>query len=177
MTIRTPAWPVSRRRTLLGSAALAGAPLIAGPLGMPFIRRAAAADPIRIGLLLAKTGADRAADRISGATAPIWRWRSASNMIMRPAGRAGVARRAEPAGGDSRTCRSWCRRIRSARFSAARSVPTRWPRKRRRRELKIPFVMRQRGGDRDHRQELQPLHVPAEHAGAGAVARCSRRTR
>ena len=37
-------------------------------------------------------------------------------------------------------------------------------------QLKIPFVLRQRRGDRDHRQELQPLHVPAEHAGAGAIA-------
>jgi branched-chain amino acid transport system substrate-binding protein len=42
---------LSRRGTLLGSAALATA-----PLAMPFIRRAQAADPIRIGLLLAKTG-------------------------------------------------------------------------------------------------------------------------
>lgn len=56
MTIRSLGWPVSRRQTLLGSAALAGAPLISGPLGMPFVRKAGAADPIRIGLLLAKTG-------------------------------------------------------------------------------------------------------------------------
>lgn len=46
MTLRTQAWTLSRRRTLLGSAALA----------TPFIRKAEAADPIRIGLLLAKTG-------------------------------------------------------------------------------------------------------------------------
>ena len=51
MTTHTPALPVSRRRTLLGSAALA-----AVPLSMPFISKAGAADPIRIGLLLAKTG-------------------------------------------------------------------------------------------------------------------------
>ena len=56
MTIRTPALPVSRRHALLGSAALATAPAITGALGLPFIRRAAAADPIRVGLLLAKTG-------------------------------------------------------------------------------------------------------------------------
>ena len=46
MTARFLAAPLSRRRTLLGSAALS----------MPFVRRAAAEDPIRIGLLLAKTG-------------------------------------------------------------------------------------------------------------------------
>ena len=51
MTLRSPAWPVSRRQSLLGAAALAAA-----PLGMPFISKAWAADPIRIGLLLAKTG-------------------------------------------------------------------------------------------------------------------------
>src|SRR5579872_3503393 len=56
MTIRTPALPVSRRHALVGSTALAAAPAITGALGMPFIRRAGAADPIRIGLLLAKTG-------------------------------------------------------------------------------------------------------------------------
>src|SRR5579862_7436186 len=52
----TRAWPLTRRRTLLGSAALASVPLVSAPLGMPFIRKAHAADPIRIGLLLAKTG-------------------------------------------------------------------------------------------------------------------------
>jgi len=56
MTIRTATPPISRRHALLGSAAVAAAPAFAGPLGMPFIRKAAAADPIRIGLLLAKTG-------------------------------------------------------------------------------------------------------------------------
>lgn len=43
---------VTRRRALLGAATLGAA----GPLGMPFIRRAAADEPIKIGLLLAKTG-------------------------------------------------------------------------------------------------------------------------
>ena len=42
---------MSRRRTLLGTAALASV-----PLSMPFISKAGAADPIKIGLLLAKTG-------------------------------------------------------------------------------------------------------------------------
>src|SRR5580692_2899676 len=46
MTSRTRAWPMSRRQTILGTAALS----------MPFVHSASAADPIRIGLLLAKTG-------------------------------------------------------------------------------------------------------------------------
>ncbi len=51
MTIQSRARPLSRRGTLLGTAALAS-----GPLSMPFISKAGAADPIKIGLLLAKTG-------------------------------------------------------------------------------------------------------------------------
>jgi branched-chain amino acid transport system substrate-binding protein len=47
---------MSRRQTLLGAASMASAPLAAVPLSMPFIAKAGAADPIRIGLLLAKTG-------------------------------------------------------------------------------------------------------------------------
>ncbi len=46
MTNRSISVPVSRRGTLLGSAALS----------MPFVHSASAADPIKIGLLLAKTG-------------------------------------------------------------------------------------------------------------------------
>src|ERR1700684_2345173 len=45
------ATPLPRRAAL---SAISGLALV--PLGMPFIRRAAAEDPIRIGLLLAKTG-------------------------------------------------------------------------------------------------------------------------
>jgi branched-chain amino acid transport system substrate-binding protein len=51
MTIRTRTRVLSRRNTLLGSATMASL-----PLSMPFISKAGAADPIRIGLLLAKTG-------------------------------------------------------------------------------------------------------------------------
>jgi branched-chain amino acid transport system substrate-binding protein len=51
MTIRQPGLIVPRRRALLGAAALAAA-----PLAKPFIADAAAAEPIKIGLLLAKTG-------------------------------------------------------------------------------------------------------------------------
>jgi branched-chain amino acid transport system substrate-binding protein len=58
MTNRTRAWALSRRQTILGTAAVSAVAMSAasGPLGMPFIARAGAADPIRIGLLLAKTG-------------------------------------------------------------------------------------------------------------------------
>jgi branched-chain amino acid transport system substrate-binding protein len=51
MTNRTRTRALSRRHTLLGSATMASL-----PLSMPFISKAGAADPIRIGLLLAKTG-------------------------------------------------------------------------------------------------------------------------
>ena len=43
-----------RRRALLGAAGLAATPLVVAPLGAPFVARAA--EPIRIGVLLAKTG-------------------------------------------------------------------------------------------------------------------------
>jgi branched-chain amino acid transport system substrate-binding protein len=46
---------VTRRQALLGAAALGGA-AAASPLGMPYIANAASAEPIKIGLLLAKTG-------------------------------------------------------------------------------------------------------------------------
>jgi branched-chain amino acid transport system substrate-binding protein len=52
MLVRKPAGFVTRRQALLGAATLGAA----GPLGMPFIANAAAAEPIKIGLLLAKTG-------------------------------------------------------------------------------------------------------------------------
>src|ERR1700761_6310555 len=48
MTIRTPGFQITRRQALLGAAAV--------PLAMPYIGNAAAAEPIKIGLLLAKTG-------------------------------------------------------------------------------------------------------------------------
>jgi branched-chain amino acid transport system substrate-binding protein len=54
-TMRRPGFPVTRRGALL-SAATIGAAGAARHLGMPFVRNAAAAEPIRIGLLLAKTG-------------------------------------------------------------------------------------------------------------------------
>ncbi|MGH7212570.1 MAG: ABC transporter substrate-binding protein, partial [Acetobacteraceae bacterium] len=54
-TIRRSGFSVTRRGALFGAAAI-GASGAAECLGMPFIRNAAAAEPIRIGLLLAKTG-------------------------------------------------------------------------------------------------------------------------
>src|SRR6202789_160088 len=52
MLMRRPAGFVTRRQALLGAATL-GATV---PLAMPYIANAAAAEPIKIGLLLAKTG-------------------------------------------------------------------------------------------------------------------------
>jgi branched-chain amino acid transport system substrate-binding protein len=52
MLVRKPAGLVTRRQALLGAATLGAA----SPLGMPYIANAAAAEPIKIGLLLAKTG-------------------------------------------------------------------------------------------------------------------------
>ena len=51
MTVGKPGLVMPRRRALLGAAAVAAA-----PLARPFIANAGAAEPIRIGLLLAKTG-------------------------------------------------------------------------------------------------------------------------
>jgi branched-chain amino acid transport system substrate-binding protein len=52
MLVRKPAGLVTRRQALLGAATLGAA----SPLGMPYIANAAAAESIKIGLLLAKTG-------------------------------------------------------------------------------------------------------------------------
>jgi branched-chain amino acid transport system substrate-binding protein len=52
MLMSRPAGFVTRRQALLGAATLGAAV----PLGMPYIANAAAAEPIKIGLLLAKTG-------------------------------------------------------------------------------------------------------------------------
>ena len=49
MTVTTPGLVLPRRKLLLGASALAAA-----PLAMPHIARAA--EPIKIGVLLAKTG-------------------------------------------------------------------------------------------------------------------------
>ena len=72
---------VTRRQALLGAAALgAGA-----PLGMPYIGNAAAAEPIKIGLLLAKTG-DIAAQAEYLANGSYLALEERGNMIMgRPA--------------------------------------------------------------------------------------------
>jgi branched-chain amino acid transport system substrate-binding protein len=52
MFLGKPAGVITRRQTLLGAATLGAA----SPLGMPYIANAAAAESIKIGLLLAKTG-------------------------------------------------------------------------------------------------------------------------
>jgi branched-chain amino acid transport system substrate-binding protein len=72
---------VTRRQALLGAASLGAA----APLGMPFIGNAAAAEPIKIGLLLAKTG-DIAAQAEYLANGSYLALQERGNMIMgRPA--------------------------------------------------------------------------------------------
>lgn len=48
--------PIGRRSLLLGAGSLGAAGLIAPKLGMPYIGNAAAAEPIKIGMIWAKTG-------------------------------------------------------------------------------------------------------------------------
>ena len=81
-----------RRRTLLGGAALLGA----GGLARPFIGRAHADEPIRIGLLLAKTGDIAAADRIPRQWVDARAGR-ARQQDHGPPRRIRLARRAQPA--------------------------------------------------------------------------------
>lgn len=77
---RRSAFRVTRRQALLGAATLC-----ASPLAMPFIRNAAAAEPIKIGLLLAKTG-DIAAQTEYLANGTYLALEERGNMIMgRPA--------------------------------------------------------------------------------------------
>ena len=68
----------------------------------------------------------------------------------------------------SRTCRSWSRRTRWLPFSAARCQLQRPGRAGDRGATEDPVRLRQRRRHRHKRQELQPLHIPAEHAGRGA---------
>jgi branched-chain amino acid transport system substrate-binding protein len=72
---------MTRRQALLGAATLGAA----APLGMPYIANAAAAEPIKIGLLLAKTG-DIAAQAEYLANGSFLALEERGNMIMgRPA--------------------------------------------------------------------------------------------
>jgi branched-chain amino acid transport system substrate-binding protein len=81
MLVRKPAGFISRRQALLGAATLGAA----SPLGRPYIANAAAAEPIKIGLLLAKTG-DIAAQAEYLANGSYLALEERGNMIMgRPA--------------------------------------------------------------------------------------------
>ena len=154
---------MTRRQALLGAATLGAA----GQLGMPYIANAAAAEPIKIGLLLAKTG-DIAAQTEYLANGTYLALEERGNMIMgRPAElvwcdepvAAGLAaEHAEAGAGDEGRSPS----------SAARSVPTALAEQATAAQLEDSLRLRQCRRHRDERQELQPLHVPAEHAGLDA---------
>ncbi len=163
MTFQTPGLAVTRRHALLG----------AGALAMPYVARAA--EPIRIGLLLAKTGQiapqteylaqgtylalEQRGNKIMGQPAElVWLDEPSpqgatqnmqklvqENKVVRDPRRFAVLQRAGRGGDGGAT--------------------------------EDPVRVRQCRGDRDHRQELQPLHVPAEHAGGGAMRACWRPTR
>ena len=92
MTARNSGLVVPRRRALLGAAAIAAA-----PLAKPFISNAAAADTIKIGLLLAKTG-DIAAQTEYLANGTYPRAGGTRQQDHGPAGRVGLARRTIAAG-------------------------------------------------------------------------------
>ncbi len=132
MTASKPGLFVPRRQALLGAAAVA-----ASPLAMPFICQGGRPDPHR--RAARQDRPDRAADRISGAR-HLSRAGGTRQQDHGPAGRTGLAGRADPAGRARRTCRSWCRRIRSARSSAARSVSNALAEEATAAQLKIPFV-------------------------------------
>ena len=156
MTVGMSRLAVTRRGALLG----------AGALAMPYVARAA--EPIRIGLLLAKTGTDRAADRISRA-GHLPRAGGARQQDHGPAGGTGLARRAVAAGRDAEHAEAGAGE-QGLRHPGRLAVVQRAGRGGDGRATEDPVRVRQRRGDRDHRQELQPLHVPAEYAGAGAIA-------
>ena len=156
MTVGMSRLAVTRRGALLG----------AGALAMPYVAKAA--DPIRIGLLLAKTGQiapqteylaqgtylalEERGNKIMGQPAElVW--------LDEPSPQGATAEHAEAGAGEQ-----------GLRHPRRLAVVQRAGRGGDGRATEDPVRVRQRRGDRDHRQELQPLHVPAEYAGAGAIA-------
>jgi len=138
-----------RRKLLLGATALAALPLAA-----PHIARAA--DPIKIGLLLAKTGGIAAQTEYL-ANGTYLALEERNNMIMgQPTELVcsmNPARRLP-----RRTCRSWCRRTRLPRF------------------LGIPVV--QRAGRGSHRRAVEnPVRVRQRRSDGNSAARTATVTR
>ena len=136
---------ITRRAALAGTAALA----------TPFIRPAAAADKYRIGLLLAKTG-DIAAQTEYLAQGTYLALAQRNNQLMgRP---AELVWYDEPTPqGAQQNMQKLVQEERSSPSSAARSAPTRSPRRRRHPASRSP-AHQQRGGDGDHRTSATDTH-------------------
>ena len=162
MPVRKPAGLVTRRHALLGAATFGAA----GRLGMPTIANAAAAETIKIGLLLAKTG-DIAAQTEYLANGTYLALEERGNKIMGQPAELVWLDEPSPQGSqqnmqklvqENKVCRH-PRRLaqlqRPGRGSHGGATED-------------SVRVQQRRRHRDDRQELQPLHVPAEYAGGGA---------
>ena len=101
-------------------------------------------------------------------TAPILALEERGNNDHGPSGRTGLVRRAQPAGlaaehaeagaGERRSCAVLGGSLSSNALAEQATAA----------QLKMPVRLQQRRRHRDERRELQPLHVPAEHAGRDA---------
>jgi len=150
---------IPRRRALLGVAGLAALPFAA-----PHVARAA--DPLKVGLLLAKTG------QIAGQTEYL---ANGSMLALEQRNGTIMGQPAElvwldepsPQGATQNMQKlvqenKVCAVLGGALSSNALAEGSQGG------GAENPVRLRQRRGDRHHRQELQPLHLPAEHAGRGA---------
>ena len=163
MSATTSGLALPRRRALLGAATFAAA---ASPLSRPFIAKAA--EPVRIGLLLAKTG-QIAPQTEYLAQGTFLALEERGNKIMgQPAELVwldepipqGATQNMRKLVQENKVCAILGGSLSSDALAEEATAAA----------TEDPVRLRQRGGDGDHRQELQPLYVPAEHAGAGAVA-------
>ena len=153
---------IKRRTTLLGAAGLAVAPLAA-----PHVARAA--DPLKIGLLLAKTGQDRRPDRISGErlVPGALEQRNKTVVMGQPTelvwldepSPQGAVQNMQKLVQENKVCAVLGGALSSNALGEEAKAA----------ELQDTVRLRQRRSDRHHRQELQPLHLPPEHAGRAAA--------
>ena len=150
------------RRRVLQAASLAAA----APLARPFIANAKAAETIKIGLLLAKTG-DIAAQTEYLANGTYLALEERDNKIMGQPAELIWLDEPTPQGSQQ----NMQRLVQENKVVAdSRRLPQlqRSRRASHRRATENSVRLQQRRGDRDQRQELQPLHLPVEHAGGGA---------
>ena len=159
---------VTRRRALAGAATLGTATLGAATLPLPFIGRAKAAGPIRIGLLLAKTG-DIAAQTEYLANGTYLALEERGNKIMGQPAELVWLDEPSPQGAQQ-NMQKLVQENKVVRDPRRLAELQRAGRAGDRGAAEDPVRLQQCRGDRDHRQELQPLHVPAEHAGRRAGA-------